>query len=195
MANESFKLEVPFVHQTNEASCGAAALEMVYRYLGRRTAKQKNIFRKMAEPEPHGSGAMRMSNAGMAEDALNRGLYACAHAFDVTSEEAAIRDLSKFLSQGVPVIACQKFSTEKPLLGHYRVVVGIKPGAVTLNDPFSRQGGRRVECREICGVLAINWKECSSRRWRYCDARARPSTACRRRSTRTHRKLQRISQN
>lgn len=145
-------LNVPFVRQIEEHSCGAAALEMVYRYCGHTTIKQAKIFRKAVELEPHATGNFRMSNGSLIKDALDRNLYACPQVFDVSSAQAAYRGLGWFLVQNrVPVIACQQLSLQEPLLGHYRVIVGLAAHGVILHDPKSQNGSEKWDWDNFIG--------------------------------------------
>jgi len=39
------------------------------------------------------------------------------------------------------VIVCQKFSYEQPLIGHFRIVVGVEDNIVYIHDPCIKDGG------------------------------------------------------
>ena len=68
-------LPVTFERQIFPESCGAAALSMVYGYLRMREVSQVAIYNARKEPEPHGTGAQRVSFGSLAEDVRDRGLY------------------------------------------------------------------------------------------------------------------------
>src|SRR3989344_7418225 len=67
------KLKVPYILQINENACGAAVLEMVYRYYGLNDISQEDIFNKYKEHEPYGSGNFRITVDNIVSDAKERG--------------------------------------------------------------------------------------------------------------------------
>ncbi len=136
------KLKVPYIAQINENACGAAVLEMVYKYYGLENISQQEIFNKYKELEPHGSGNNRFSTDSLVSDSLERGLLSFLARADYDNEESSIR-LLKWLTTGlkIPVIVCQKFTDQQPLLGHFRIVVGVKDNIIYIHDPHSENGG------------------------------------------------------
>ena len=46
---------------------------------------------------------------------------------------------------GIPVIVCQKFTEEQPLIGHFRIVLGVDKEKIYLHDPNPEIGGPNIE--------------------------------------------------
>ncbi len=44
----------------------------------------------------------------------------------------------------IPLIACQKYTDRLPLLGHFRVIIGIENNEVILHDPCPDTGGQNL---------------------------------------------------
>jgi ABC-type bacteriocin/lantibiotic exporter with double-glycine peptidase domain len=135
-------LDVPHRKQINATSCGAAALEMVYKFY--RPSKlsvfdQAKVYRKAAHLEPHGSGNYQMSSAAIVSAAQGRGLKAGLARFP-NDKTAMLKEFRGQLEAGSPVIVCQQFSKEQPLLGHFRVVVGLDGETLKVHDPHLDHG-------------------------------------------------------
>lgn len=45
----------------------------------------------------------------------------------------------------IPIIVCQKFTEEQPIIGHFRIVLGIDENFVYLHDPNSEIGGLKLK--------------------------------------------------
>ena len=54
-------LKIPYIPQININACGAAALEMIYKYYGLNDVNQQELMKKYQELEPHGSGNFRLT--------------------------------------------------------------------------------------------------------------------------------------
>jgi ABC-type bacteriocin/lantibiotic exporter with double-glycine peptidase domain len=130
-------LAVPYYEQISETSCGAAALEMVVRfYRPSKLSKfsQRKVFAKLKETDPHSKEAHRIKTVDLVSAATSRGLSANWGRVspDVPTMGAQI---DSFLGQGIPLIACQRFTDELYFLGHFRVVIGLQDGNVIFHDP------------------------------------------------------------
>jgi len=136
------KLKVPYISQINDNACGAAVLEMVYKYYGLKNISQEDIFNKYKELEPHGSGNLRLSTGSLVQDAKERGFESDWDYVDTNDKISSIELLREATNDfKVPVIVCQKFSDEYPLIGHFRIVVGVEGDIVYVHDPHLKTGG------------------------------------------------------
>jgi ABC-type bacteriocin/lantibiotic exporter with double-glycine peptidase domain len=144
-------------YQFHENACGAAVLEMTLKYFGRNVAfSQKSTFKRLGSPEPHRSGNYRISSDDLMELASRRGL--CTGWGRVSRHrEELIGQLDYFLvRERIPLIACQRYTPEMPLLGHFRVIVAFDRDTVTFHDPCKKTGGpaRRLSMNEF----VENWQ-------------------------------------
>ena len=129
---------VPFVHQTQTMSCGAAALVMVFGYYGIQ-ADQDEMFARLAKPDRMANNVTQLSFGAHRDQALRVGLKAGVGTIDVTSPEKTFAELGFFVvRKGVPIIARQSFSTQEREAGHYRVVTGITQKSIIVNDPLQQ---------------------------------------------------------
>lgn len=125
------RIELPYETQSDEWSCGAAALTMVYRSFGI-ASSQTGIWERIRS---HGPGPRLHARAqDMVADAWGVGLHALL---------IEVRDpwlvLERSLQHSVRLIVnhCPDASSG---IGHYSVVVGLDPESVTLHDPDGRPG-------------------------------------------------------
>jgi hypothetical protein len=131
-------LNVPYVKQFHTDACGAAALEMVCRFL--RPSKlskfnQKKTFKSFQETTPE-SSRLRIKPEGVVEAARRRGLTGGWGRASPTLSDSKTQ-LSYFTDTlGIPLIACQRFDDKEPF-GHYRVIIGVEHSNVIFHDPFS----------------------------------------------------------
>jgi len=139
------KLQVPFVYQINDNACGAAVLEMIYRYYGINNIDQRGIFNQYREIEPALGKELRIATDSLIRDAANRGFQADWDRADYEKRDKSIELLKNFVNDGIPIIVCQQFTKEQPLIGHFRVVVGIGGGTIYLHDPHPKYGGRSLK--------------------------------------------------
>ncbi|MGO7686257.1 hypothetical protein ACC696_16560 [Rhizobium ruizarguesonis] len=138
-------LEVKFVQQETEVDCGAAAFEMVFRFL--RPSKlskfdRKKFFKKFQKNDPHTRGSLRIDTDDLVQAAPNRGLK--SHLCVAFPTEDGMVEMFKGLlyNDRVPIIVCQRLSDEMPLCGHFRVVIGCTDTEVIFHDPTGEQGVR-----------------------------------------------------
>ena len=151
-------LDVPFTKQFSQAACGAAAFEMVLKFLRSRSTSfsQKTFYNKLAELEPHHSGNYRITTDNIVSSARNRHLKAGWGRVSPKLDQMA-QQIDHFLaSEKIPLIACQKYLAEQPELGHFRVIVGIEGDQVTLHDPCPETGGKNIQWP--LEKLKENWK-------------------------------------
>jgi len=139
------KLKVPYIPQINENACGAAVLVMVYKYYGLKNIFQEDLFKKYQELEPHGSGNFRFSADSLVSDALTRGFLAFWARADFTNRNNTVSLLELLIRAKIPIIVCQKFTNGQPMIGHFRIVVGIKDNIIYVHDPHVELGGAYKE--------------------------------------------------
>ena len=135
------ELAVPYIVQESQGACGAAALQMIYRYFDVEISSQAAMMDQYKKLEPHGSGKFCISTDNLIVDAKSRGLEARWDRIPVDDEVAAFALLKGFLDQEIPIIVCQQFSQELPLIGHFRVVVGYEDNILIAHDPHPIIGG------------------------------------------------------
>lgn len=135
---------MPFFPQRNEWACGAAAFEMAYRYLRPSRLSKLNVdklFRRNAEGDPHARASARIAIEDIVAAANARGLHS---AWGIVSADPIrmVEQLRHFVGTlRIPVIACQRFTDDDRLAGHYRVVYGVSIDGVLLHDPHVGHGG------------------------------------------------------
>lgn len=131
-------LSVPFKKQISIDACSVAAFEMVYRYFHPSALSkfsQQKTFRMLTEKEPHGSGNLRVSSDKLTTYARQRN-FKSGWGRVSRDQAEAITQLNYFLETSkIPVIACQRYTDEWPLIGHFRVIFGIEGSDVLLHDP------------------------------------------------------------
>ncbi len=138
-------LEVPYKTQFSAGACGLAAFEMVLRYFRPSRAtqfSQRKMFKKLAKTEPHGSGNYSVLANDILKLALGRNLHAGIG--EISTDPMEIGEQLEYfiVRNNVPVIACQRYSDDQPMLGHYRVIYGLHEGGVLLHDPCPNNGGK-----------------------------------------------------
>jgi len=138
-------LEVPYVQQFNNNACGAAVLEMIYRFYGFYNVSQQEIFETYSELEPHGSRNLRITTDNLVRDARSKGFNARRERVDYSNEKECITIIENFFAKGIPIIVCQKFTNAQPKIGHFRIVLGIDSSNVYLHDPNSEMEGPELK--------------------------------------------------
>lgn len=129
-------MKVPHIKQKSETSCGAAALAMVYGYLGKPEETESKIFERLKTKRPNVEGEFYIRNIDLAKDSLKHNLSYFIGTVPLSSKKTAFQALKKFLSLSIPVVACQRV-TESSTFGHCRVVVGIdQNNNITVHDPL-----------------------------------------------------------
>ena len=139
-------LKVPYIKQINSNSCGAAVLEMVYKYYGIENVSQEELMDRYKELEPHGSGNYRMATDTLVADAKEKGFKSeCLRANYKSAKDCFSLLRENIEIKKIPVIVCQKFTDEEPLIGHFRVVIGMDENSIYLHDPHLETGGERLK--------------------------------------------------
>lgn len=139
-------LNVPYIPQINNNACGAAVLEMVYRYYRLKDVSQSNLYDTYRVLEPHGSGNLRFDTDSLVADASGRGFLASWKRARYEDKKSVINLFKELVQKNkLPIIVCQKFTDEQPLIGHFRVVVGISREKVYVHDPHVTLGGAYQE--------------------------------------------------
>lgn len=113
--------------QTTSWSCGAAALTMVYRRLGR-PCDQEAVWDRLEKAGFADRSGTRAR--GLARDAEQQGLRVLI---------VQVRDpwlvLERCLAQGVEAVLNHRLESDS-LTGHYSVLVGLEEDHVQIHDPF-----------------------------------------------------------
>lgn len=138
-------LSLKYIPQINEYACGAAALAMIYNYYGLENFSQEDLMSRYLESEFHGSGNLMITTDNMVLDAKNRGFNASWIRVNYKNYAESINQLRSLIFSGTPVIVCQKFTDNMPLIGHFRVVVGFNDEAIFLHDPYPEIGGENMK--------------------------------------------------
>ncbi len=139
-------LEIPYIKQINPNACGAATLEMVYKFYGLDNISQAELMQKYQELEPHGSTNYRMSTQALVTDARKKGfesVYLQANYFNKQDCLSSLKILVE--TNKIPVIVCQKFTDQMPLIGHFRIVIGVDNDSIYLHDPNIEIGGEKLK--------------------------------------------------
>jgi len=153
-------LTVPFVEQISNCACGAAALEMVVRYY--RPSKltkfsQQKMFSRQSEHEPLGTGNYRITGDNIVSVARGRGFHAEWGRVSPV-QEVLINEVTHFVDKlHIPLIACQRYTNDAYMLGHFRVIIGVEKSGVVIHDPDQRTGGASQEW--TWGKLLDHWKQ------------------------------------
>ncbi|MCZ7480544.1 papain-like cysteine protease family protein [Rhizobium rhizogenes] len=137
-------LDVRFIQQDTELDCGAAAFEMVYRFL--RPSKlskfdRKKFFARYRKSDPHVRDSLRIDTDDLVAAGLNRGLKSRLCVAFPTEEGMVNMFKGLLYNDRVPIIVCQRLSDEMALCGHFRVVIGCTDTEVIFHDPL---GGNSV---------------------------------------------------
>lgn len=125
---DSIKLDIPYVPQPQMSNmCGAACLEMIYRYFGLETS-QAEIWNHISAVDSL-SHRLNCHTYLMTIDAQNRGLNSVA--ISIASLLELIPACLK--NSIVPIILCRRSPTD--LYGHFCVIKGVDYKGFYLNDP------------------------------------------------------------
>jgi len=129
--------KTPYVKQFNENACGPAVLEMIYRYYGIKNVSQEKIYEEYRELDSHSPGNYLMTTDNIVIDARKRGFASFWGRADYDNIENTVKLLKVFIEKlKTPVIVCQKFSEEEPLIGHFRIVLSLDKDFIYLHDPY-----------------------------------------------------------
>jgi predicted double-glycine peptidase len=128
-------ITIPHIKQTNETSCGAAALAMVYAHYGVANQNEATIWNRLKEPRSLNPSEEFIRTPNLAKDVKAFGLHYVYGQAVWEEEEKALNLLDEFIKIRVPVIVCQKFEDKRPF-GHFRIVTGFTKNYVKLSDPY-----------------------------------------------------------
>ncbi len=120
------KLDVPYFKQDKIYSCGAATLQMVFKYFGVFKSEQE-ISGKLGISSDKG-----VNNEQMRKVAQDYGFYC------YVNEDAPFEEILEYLNLNLPVIV--NFIEPTYNEGHYAVAVGFEDENLILNDPWNGQG-------------------------------------------------------
>lgn len=138
-------LKVPYVQQYNDYACGAAVLEMVFKYYNVKNVSQEDIYEKNKELEPHGTGNFRITTQDLVDEAESRNFKAYFKQVNYFSKKESIETLKDFIEKNIPVIVCQQFTSAQNIIGHFRVVIGVDNKYVYVHDPHKDIGSEELK--------------------------------------------------
>lgn len=115
-------LNVPYVRQIADHTCGPAALAMIFKYW-RKPGSQPQLIRQCQTTEQ--SGTTRKNLIRVARAA---GLYVHSHS------NASYAELRHLVHQGIPVLANYREPEENT--GHYGVIVAATASYLLIHDPY-----------------------------------------------------------
>lgn len=124
-------IAVPVVRQSNTYACGAAAYAAVAQFWGKEPDNEKEAIEELGTSSSDGTSPEAIDRV-----AKLQGLVAVSH------YGMSLKQLSDYLSQGVPVIlSLQAWGTpaqhSNDESGHYVVATGMTPTGVRIMDPSS----------------------------------------------------------
>ena len=131
---KSIFLRVPHIKQSDEASCGAAALSMVYKYYGLSEQTEEKIWTRLKKPRNLNPNQEIIYTNDLYNDISNNGLHKIKGQAVWEEPNKILALLREFLRIKSPLIACQRWRKNQPF-GHFRIVVGLEKDFVILNDP------------------------------------------------------------
>ncbi|MBX4199252.1 C39 family peptidase [Candidatus Parcubacteria bacterium] len=137
-------LSVPHMKQTKESSCGAAALAMLYKHLGIPDQTEEVIWERLKTPRPNIPGDEFITTMSMAQDGQQFDLSYFKAQASLASSETAMQPVVEFLSQGIPVVVCQKVSKDD-IRGHFRILTGVEGESILLNDPDATEATTKMD--------------------------------------------------
>ena len=136
-------LKVPFIQQFDPNACGAGVLDMIYNYYEIEGFDQREMYEKYKQLDPHGSENEDycISVFDLMDDARSKELDAGWAGANYESVENCVSLIKVFIDNKIPLIVIQQFSKEDPLLGHFRIIVGIDEEFIYFHDPHVEIGG------------------------------------------------------
>lgn len=119
-------LRVPYFKQDTTHSCGAATLQMVFKFYGK-THSESDLAEKLGTKKDFGTSHQAMIDLARSENFM---VY--------ETNKATVGEIKDLVLKGIPVIV--NFIEPSNDDGHYAVVVGIDDQRVVLNDPWNGKG-------------------------------------------------------
>lgn len=144
-------LLIPHIKQSQETSCGAAALAMVYHYFGKRDQTEEVIWERLKVSRPTINNQYYLESFDLARDSSIQELSHFIGQAVLDSPELALQPIKEFLNLSIPVIVCQKISSNNEL-GHFRVVTNIKNDNIILNDPLKDDGNTLFSIQDFLSL-------------------------------------------
>lgn len=136
-------LDVPHIKQTNENSCGAAALCMVYNYYGLTIQTEEKIWQRLKKTRELDHSQEIIYLNSFPNDIRSNGLHYIKGRAVWEDPKKIIEVLEEFLRIQVPLIVCQRWR-EDQLFGHFKIVIGTEKDCVWVNDPEVDEKAIRV---------------------------------------------------
>lgn len=134
-------LNINFIKQFNNYSCGAACLQMVYSFYGLKVP-QKEIYDLYVTESKEDSLRKIINIEDLVEDAKQRGFISqwIRLPENLRNEKGLEEFIDNNLLNNQPLIFCQQFTRMNKTTGHFRVLVGRDNNNIIVHDPHPKFG-------------------------------------------------------
>lgn len=139
-------LSVPYISQSNNFSCGAAVLAMIYAFYGI-SRKENEIWEENKKPRNLQSG-FYITTKDLIYDAKNFGLKETHGIMPLNDLELVKTNIIKIIKSKLPIIACKQFSDDCRL-GHFVVIIGINDSNIIYHDPYNDGKKRKLKLKKF----------------------------------------------
>jgi predicted double-glycine peptidase len=129
------KLDIPFFKQDTDYTCGPAALQMAFLFLGTFTSEKK--LAKVART----NSEIGTTHRGMIDTALKQKFYC------YVNKNSTINEIRHFVRLSFPVII--DYTEPSSDTGHYAIISGYQDRHVILNDPWNGEGFKLSEAEFV----------------------------------------------
>ena len=125
-------LDIQHIRQTYTNSCGAAALEMMYKYWKLEDENQEDIFNRLPKFDA-GNGYFVIKEEIIVGDAIRNGFISGILQVNFSDLNDCVEFVSSFISLGIPFIVCQQWKINSGA-SHFRVVSGVDKDFIYFKD-------------------------------------------------------------
>ncbi len=123
-------LNVPYKEQKSTNSCGAACMEMIFKYYGYDIQEDEIVNELLVKCNQ--SNRKYIKTADIVEYAIQKGFNAFWGHMQI------IDGIRMLIDDGFPVIVLQRATIKNELLAHFRVVRGYEKTSFIINDPENK---------------------------------------------------------
>ena len=120
-------LNVPYIEQKANNSCGAACMEMIFKYYGKEIQEDEIVNELLVKCNQ--SNRKYIRTADIVEYAIQKGFNAFWGYMQI------IDGIRMLIDDGFPVIVIQRADIKNESLAHFKVVKGYKKTSFIINDP------------------------------------------------------------
>ena len=135
-------LNINYIEQIYDYSCGAACLQMVYSFYGLKVS-QKDIYDKYATDSRENFTGKIINTEDLVKDAIQREFISSKWnrlPEDLRNENSLKEFIDSFLLNNKPILFCQQFTVMNKKAGHFRVLVGRDENNIFVHDPHPKFG-------------------------------------------------------